>query len=43
MNREQVERKWFRRIASVLMLAALTFGAVPIVKNTFFPAEKSGR
>ena len=43
MNQEQVEREWFRKIVSVLLLGLLTFGAVPIVKNTFFPAEKSRR
>ena len=41
MNREQVERQWFLRAVMVLMVAALTVGAVPIIKNTFFPVEKS--
>ena len=43
MTQEEVERDWFRKIVSVLLLALLTFGAVPIVKNTFWPAEKSRR
>ena len=43
MNQEQVEREWFRKIVSVLLLGLLAFGAVPIVKSTVFPAEKSKR
>ena len=43
MNQEQIEREWFRKIVSVLLLGLLAFGAVPIVKNTFFPVEKSRR
>jgi hypothetical protein len=43
MTQEQVERQWFRRIVTVLLLGLLTFGAVPIVQNTLFPAEKSRR
>jgi hypothetical protein len=43
MSQEQIEREWFRKIVTVLLLGLLTFGAVPIVKNTFFPAEKSRR
>ena len=39
--REEVERYWFRLIVTVLMLGALTWGAVPIVKSTFFPVAKS--
>ena len=42
-EQEQVERVWFRKIATVLLLAALTVGGVPIAKNTFFPAEKASR
>ena len=41
MTQEEIERVWFRKIATVLMLGALIFGAVPILKNTFFPVEKS--
>ena len=43
MSQEQIEREWFRKIVTVLLLGLLTFGAVPIVKNTFFPAEKARR
>jgi hypothetical protein len=43
MTQEEVERQWFRKIVSVLLLGLLTFGAVPILKNTFFPVEKSRR
>jgi hypothetical protein len=43
MTQEEVERQWFRKIVAVLLLGLLTFGAVPILKNTFFPVEKSRR
>ncbi|MEI8152354.1 MAG: hypothetical protein WCG92_12230 [Hyphomicrobiales bacterium] len=43
MTQEEVERNWFRKIVSVLLVGALCIGAVPILKNTFFPAEKSRR
>ena len=43
MTKEQIERAWFRKIVSVLLLGLLTFGAVPIVKGMVFPAEKSKR
>ena len=43
MTQEVIEREWFRKIVAVLLLGLLTFGAVPIVKNTFFPAEKAQR
>ena len=43
MTQEQVEREWFVKIVTVLLLGLLIFGAVPIVKSTFFPAEKSRR
>jgi hypothetical protein len=43
MTQEEVERQWFRKIVSVLLLGLLTFGAVPILKNTFFPVERSRR
>jgi hypothetical protein len=41
MTQEQIERLWFRKIAAVVLLGALIFGAVPILKNTFFPVERS--
>ena len=43
MNQEQIEREWFRKIVSVLLCGLLLVGAVPILKNTFFPVEKSRR
>jgi hypothetical protein len=43
MAQEQVEREWFRKIATVLLLGALIVGVVPILKNTFFPVAKTNR
>jgi hypothetical protein len=43
MTQEQVERVWFRKIVTVLLLGALTVGAVPILKNMFFPVVKTNR
>jgi hypothetical protein len=43
MTQEQIEREWFRKIVTVLLLGALTVGAVPILKNTFFPVVKTNR
>lgn len=37
---EQVERTWFRRVVSVLMVVGISIGAVPIIKNTLFPVAK---
>ena len=43
MTQEQVERQWFVKIATVLLLCTLTVGVVPILKNTFFPVAKTNR
>jgi cytochrome c oxidase assembly protein Cox11 len=40
MEREQVERMWFRRVVIVMMVVGMSFGAVPLLKNTFFPVAK---
>jgi hypothetical protein len=41
MSQDQVERRWFVRCVTVLMSAALLFGAVPVLKNTLFPVQKN--
>ena len=41
MTREEIERYWFRVVVIALMVGGLTFGAVPLMKSTFFPVEKS--
>ena len=43
MTQEQVEREWFKKVATILLLAALTVGVVPILKNTFFPVARANR
>jgi len=42
-TQEEVERKWFRRVATVLMIGTILIGAVPIVKNTLFPVDRTNR
>ena len=42
-TQEEIERKWFRRVATVLMVGTILIGAVPIVKNTLFPVERTNR
>lgn len=36
---ETTERVWFVRIVTVVMLACISVGAVPIVKNMIYPAQ----
>jgi len=43
MEQEQVERLWFRRIVSAIMLTAIAVGAVPVIKNMMFPVQKTNR
>jgi hypothetical protein len=43
MDREQIERRWFVRFVTVLMVAAIMVGAAPVAKSIIFPAEKSRR
>ncbi len=43
MTQEATERMWFRRIVTALMVCAITYGAVPVIKQSLFPAEKSRR
>jgi len=38
---DEIQRQWFVRFAIVLMSVALLIGAVPLLKSTFFPVEKS--
>jgi hypothetical protein len=39
-DHEQTERVWFRRIAVVLMLVGISFGAIPVVKGMMYPVVK---
>ena len=41
MQQENVERKWFVRFATVLMILGISFGSLPIIKNTLFPIAKT--
>ena len=41
MQREQIERAWFVRIAFVMMLACLSVGAVPVIHSALFPVAKT--
>jgi hypothetical protein len=43
VEKEQVERIWFLRVATVLMIGMIAVGAVPIIKNALFPVEKTNR
>jgi hypothetical protein len=40
LEREVVERNWFIRVAAVLMVAMISVGAIPLLKNTLFPVER---
>jgi hypothetical protein len=42
-QQEAVERLWFRRVVTVLMVGMISVGAVPIIKNTLFPVQKTNR
>lgn len=39
-EREVVERQWFRRLATVLMIGMISVGALPLLKNAVFPTQK---
>ena len=41
MQQEQVEREWFIWIVTAVMLVCISVGAVPVLKSTFFPVEKT--
>ena len=43
LDREAVERSWFLRIATVLMVATISVGALPLIKNALFPVERANR
>jgi hypothetical protein len=40
LEREQVERNWFKRVAAVLMVGMIAVGALPLLKNALFPVER---
>jgi hypothetical protein len=42
-RKEAIERVWFRRVMTVLMVGMIAVGAVPIVKNAMFPVQKTNR
>ena len=37
------EQNWFRKVATVLMLAGFVVGMTPFVKSWIYPSEKSRR
>lgn len=39
----ETEQSWFRKIATVLMLASFVVGMTPFVKSWIYPTEKSRR
>ena len=40
---EKSENDWFRKIAGVLLVAALAYGSFPIVKQWIAPAAQAKR
>lgn len=36
---EDVERLWFRRVISAVLLVTLTWGSVPLIKNFIYPTQ----
>ena len=42
-TQEQVERRWFRRVATALMVGMILVGAVPLIKTTLFPVQRTNR
>ena len=40
LEREQVERNWFIRVAAVLMVVTIAVGALPLLKSALFPVER---
>ena len=42
-TQEEVERRWFRWVATVLMVGTIVIGAVPLIKTTLFPVERTNR
>ena len=42
-RKEAIERIWFRRVVTVLMVGMISVGAVPILKNAMFPVQKTNR
>ena len=40
LQQEKVERKWFVRFATVLMILGISFGALPIIKTHSFPSRR---
>jgi hypothetical protein len=39
--REEVERDWFRRVAMIIMVAAICMGGFPVLKDTLFPVVRT--
>ena len=40
---EEVERVWFRRVATILMVGMICVGALPMLHATLFPTAKTNR
>ena len=36
---EETERVWFVRVVTIIMLACIAVGTVPIVKNMIYPPQ----
>jgi hypothetical protein len=43
MPREELEKLWFLRFVSVLMVGMICVGALPVLKNALFPIERTNR
>jgi hypothetical protein len=40
---DEVERVWFRRVATVLMVGMICIGALPMLHATLFPVVRTNR
>jgi hypothetical protein len=41
IQRDEIERTWFRRVVMVLMVGMISVGVVPLIKNTLFPVQRN--
>ena len=39
-RKEAIERIWFRRVVTVLMVGMIAVGALPLLKSALFPVER---
>lgn len=40
-QKDAVERMWFRRIVTLLMVGMISVGAIPVIKNTLYPVQRN--